>query len=127
MTNSPDELAYERAMGRMANLMLALGAAGALAALAFRGWTWAAGFALGAVGSWLNFRWLKQVAGALGGQRIRLRVAALAGLRYLILGAGGYVILRFSPISLPATLAGLFVSVAAALVVAAIELAYARK
>jgi hypothetical protein len=50
----------------------------------------------------------------------------LLGLRYVLLGAGAYVILKYTAISLPAALAGLFVPVAAVLIEILIELAYAR-
>ncbi len=127
MTNHPDELLYDRAMRRTAGLILAFAAAGTAATFAWRGWTWAAGFALGAAASWLNFRWFKQVADAFGGKRPRLLMMGFGALRYLLLAAGAYVILRFTPVSLPAALAGLFVAVAAVIVVAVLELAYARK
>ena len=47
-------------------------------------------------------------------------------MRYVLLGGGAYVILKYSAISLPAALAGLFVSVAAVIVEILFELAYAR-
>ena len=56
----------------------------------------------------------------------RKRVAILAGLRYLILGGAAYVIVRFTPISLPAALAGLFVAAGAVIVEILFELVYAR-
>ncbi len=127
MTNHPDELLYARAMRRAGRLMLALSAAGTAAAFAWRGWTWGAGFAVGAIASWLNFRWLKGVADSFGGKRPRAYVMVFGALRYLLLVAGAYVILRYSPISLSAALAGLFVAVAAVIVEAVFELAYARK
>jgi hypothetical protein len=111
---------------RILRAMAALGAGGALAALAAGGWTWAAGFALGALVSWLNFRWLKQIVVALGGARTRARLAVLMGLRYLLMGGGAYVILKYSSISLPAALAGLFVAVAAVIVEILFQLIYAR-
>ena len=118
---------FERALRRIAKTMLALAAAGAAAAAAWRGWTWGAGFAIGAAASWLNFRWLKQMVEALGANRPgRLRIALVAGLRYLILGAGAYAILRYSRISLPAALAGLFVPAAAVFIEILFELIYAR-
>src|SRR5215469_18756429 len=110
MTNS-DDLHFERAQARIAKAMFAISAGGIIAAWAWRGWTFGAGFALGAVASWLNFRWLKQVVDALGGRRpTRTRVAVLAGLRYLLLGGGAYVIIHYSRISLHAFLTGLFVA-----------------
>ena len=127
MTKPPDELVYHRAVRRTGILILAFAAAGTAAAFAWRGWTGGAGFALGAAASWLNFRWFKQVADAFGGKRPRLLMMGFGALRYLLVAAGAYVILRFTPISLPAALAGLFVAVAAVIVVAVFELAYARK
>ena len=47
------------------------------------------------------------------------------GLRYLLLGLGAYVILKFSEISLTAVLVGLFVSTAAVILEILIELIYA--
>jgi hypothetical protein len=67
------------------------------------------------------------VVDALGETRpTRKRVAVLAGLRYALLGGGAYVILRFSSVSVTATLAGLFVAVAAVIVEICFELVYAR-
>lgn len=122
-----DDQFFERALGRITKVTLALAAGGLIAALAWGGWSWAAGFALGAAVSWLNFRWLKQVVDALGQSRpTRKRVAILAGLRYALLGGGAYAILRFSSVSMTAALLGLFVSVAAVVVEICFELVYAR-
>lgn len=122
-----DERFFERALSRIGKAMLAIGAGGLIAATAWRGWTWGAGFGLGAAASWLNFRWMKQVVDALGSKRpTRKRVAVLAGLRYALLGGGAYVILHYSPVSVTATLAGLFVAVAAVIVEICFELVYAR-
>jgi hypothetical protein len=54
------------------------------------------------------------------------RLAVWLGARYLLLGAGAYALVRFSTISLPAALAGLFVSVAAVIVEILFQLVYAR-
>ena len=125
---TPDDVFYERALGRIHQGILVLAAAGTLAALRWRGWTSAAGFALGSAVSWLNYRWLKQIADSLGGRsRPPTRMAVLLGLRYLLLGGGAYVILRFSKISMPSALIGLFVSVAAVIVEILFELAYAPR
>ena len=116
----------EYALERIHKAGFALGAGGTIALLAWRGWMWGGGFALGSIISWLNYRWLKQVAYAVGTERPPKRVVILFGLRYAILGGGAYVILRFSQISVPAVLWGLFVSVAAVIVEIIIQLAYAR-
>jgi hypothetical protein len=117
----------DRALDRIWKLMFALAASGAVLGYAWQGWQGSAGFLLGAAASAINFRWLKQMVDALGSTRpTRTRVAILAGLRYLLLGGGAYVILKYSSISIMAALVGLFVSVAAVIVEIVIELAYAR-
>lgn len=121
-----DEELLERALERMRRVMAALGAGGSLGLLAALGWPWGAGFAIGAVVSWLNFRWLKQIVDALGGTRPKARLAIFMGLRYLLLCGGAYAIVKHSNISLSAALAGLFVAVAAVLVEILFQLIYAR-
>lgn len=116
----------ELALERIHKATFALAAGGTIGALAWRGWTWGAGFALGSALSWLNYRWLKQVAYAIGTPTPPRRIIVLFGLRYALLGGGAYVILRFSNISTTAVLLGLFVSVAAVIVEIIIQLAYAR-
>jgi hypothetical protein len=122
-----DEGLFEQAQARIAKAMFAIAAGGIIAAWAWRGWTFGAGFALGAAASWFNYRMLTQVVDALGRRRqTRKRIAVLAGLRYLLLGGGAYVILHYSPVSVGAALTGLFVAVAAVLVEMVIQLVYAR-
>jgi hypothetical protein len=113
-------------VARIWKLIWALGAGGAIVLSAWRGWPWGAGWAIGTAVSALNFRWLKQLVDAIGGQAAKSRKAVFLGMRYLLMGGGAYVILKFSAISLPAALAGLFVSVAAVVVEILLELAYAR-
>src|SRR5262245_21671575 len=116
MTGLEDGFA-ERALDRIWKAMLALAAGGTILAYASGGWRGSAGFLLGAAVSAVNFRWLKRVVDALGGVRpARKRVAILAGLRYGLLGAGAYAILKYSSISAWAALVGLFVSVAAVII-----------
>jgi hypothetical protein len=77
--------------------------------------------------SWLNFRWLRLLAGALGSRKRLARGRAIVlGSRYLLLGGGAYVILRFSSISLPGVLTGLFVSAAAVIAEILFELVYGQ-
>lgn len=122
-----DDRFFERALGRISRAAFAIGAGGLIAATLWRGWTWGAGFALGAAVSWLNFHWLKQIVDALGRSRpTRRRIAILAGLRYALLGGGAYVILHYSSVSMTAALLGLFVAVAAVIVEICFELVYAR-
>jgi hypothetical protein len=112
-----DEKYLARAVGRLYVSMAVLSAAGALAFLAWHGWRWGLGFAIGAAASWLNFRWLRKLVDSLGqpapDKRLKNRTAVLLGFRYVLLAAGGYAILKLSEISLTAALVGLFVSAAA--------------
>ena len=124
MKTNPDDEFYERETSRIFRVTLAIAAAGTMAALAWRGWRVGAGFALGAAISWVNFRWLKHAVDGLSGKRARPRLAVLAGFRYLFLGGAAYAILRYSSISLRATLAGLFVSVIAVIVEVSFEVVY---
>ncbi|MCC6860225.1 MAG: ATP synthase subunit I [Bryobacterales bacterium] len=124
----PDQALYGRALSRIRRWMLAITAAGAAAGWFFSGWNWGAGFLAGAVASYLNFRWLKQLVeslGETGRRRPRARVAVVLGLRYAGLAAGGYAIVNYSSLSLSAALAGLFVAVAAVIAEILFELIYA--
>jgi len=120
-----DALDFDRAAARIARNMMWIAALGAPAAWAVRGWRWAAGFLLGAAISSVNYRWLKRLVESLGGKRppggFRFAV------RYVLLAGGAYVILRYSPISVLAVFAGLFVLIAAVFVEAAFEIFYAGK
>ena len=120
-----DELDYDRAAQRIGRIRVAIAAMGTVVALAAGGWKLGAGFLLGAVLSVLNFRWLKGLVDSLGGKPARGSV--FLAFRYLLLGGGAYVILRYSPISLTAVLTGLFVLVAALFVEVIFEIVYARK
>jgi hypothetical protein len=124
MITIPDDEFYERVTSRIFRVTLVIAGAGTLAALAWRGWRVGAGFALGAAISWINFRWLKHAVDSLSGKRARPRLAVLAGFRYLLLGGAAYAILRYSSISLRATLAGLFVSVTAVIAEIFFEVVY---
>ena len=116
----------ERGLERIAQFSWAIAAGGAVGLLVWRGWSWSAGWTLGAAASIVNYRWLKRVTEALGANEAKQRKAVLLGLRYLLLGGGLYVILKYSPIHLPSVLAGLFVPVAAVVIEILIELIYAR-
>src|SRR5215469_6669808 len=122
----PEQLFLDRALARIHRLIASLGSAGIIAAWIYGGWRWSVGFMLGAGASWLNFRWLKQLANSLGqaagGKPARARMAVLLGLRYLLLGAGGYAIVNFTALSLAAGLIGLFVPVAAVILEILFEL-----
>jgi hypothetical protein len=121
----------DRAVARIERWTLALALAGAAAGSLALGWRWGAAFLLGAMTSWVNFRWMKRFVAALGQAATapkkppRKRVAVVFGMRYLLLAAGAYVIVNYSGLSLAAALAGLFVSVAAVVIEILFELIYA--
>jgi hypothetical protein len=119
-------LDFDRAAARIARNMLWIAAQGVLAAWAAGGWRWGAGFLLGAAASLVNYLLLKRLVESLGGTRRRARGLGFA-LRYLLVGAGAYVILRFTPINVVGVFAGLFVLIAAVFVEAAYEIFYAGK
>jgi hypothetical protein len=126
MTATPEERRLDRALDRMGKVMFAIAAGGAVALLIWRGWQWSAGWVVGCVASTLNYRWLRRVIFALGAGEAKQRKAVLFGLRYLLLGGGAYVILKYTAISLPAALVGLFIPAAAVIVEIVIQLVYAR-
>jgi hypothetical protein len=121
-----DHMRFEPAVQRISKIMAVLAVAGTLAAFWWRGWWGGGGFAAGALLAWLNFRWLKQLTAALGGARLRRASSIFLALRYLLLGGGVYVIVRYSSISLSALLTGLFVAAAAVILEVLFELVYAR-
>jgi small-conductance mechanosensitive channel len=114
------EAFYSGAIPRITRSMPVLAALGTLV-LAWRvNWLFAAGFALGCGIAYLNFYWLKRVVTALadrvasqhqseGGRGVFARFL----LRYAVLAAAAYAILKVSPRSLYGMLAGLFLPVAA--------------
>jgi hypothetical protein len=121
-----DELDYDRAAQRIGRSMTVIAALGTVATLATLGWRWGAGFLLGALFSGLNYRWLRGLVEGLGAGKPP-RGAVFLAFRYLLLGGGGYVILRYSPINRIAVLTGLFVLTAAVFVEVIFEIVYARK
>jgi hypothetical protein len=126
----PDQLFYGRALARIQFLMLFLSAAGMGVAGICGGWRWAAGYLLGALASYANFRWLKQMVSALSDAAASkspgTRFAVIFGLRFLLLGISAYAIFNFSTLSLAAAFVGLFVSVTAVILEILYELIYAR-
>jgi hypothetical protein len=105
----------QRALRRVYLNMAWVAALGAAGTGAWKGWWLGLAFLLGAAGSYLNFRWLHQVVGAMGpdARPAPKRVYVFFTLRYLLLGLGGYVIVKVFGMNAMAALAGLFVPVAA--------------
>lgn len=126
MQTPPGDLEFHHAAARIARIMVAIAALGTVGAFLAGGWKWGAGFFLGAMISEINYRGLRAMVERLGPRRPRRRNGLRLLLRYALLGAGAYVILAFTSISLPAVLAGLFVLIAAVIVEVIFELVYAR-
>jgi len=128
MVHSQSDSFYSGAMARISHLMLVLAAIAALALWLRYGWRIAAGFACGAVISYLNFYWLKRVVEAFAervthaeetqsAKGIVLRFVA----RYVLMALGAYVIFTVSRASLYGLFGGLFLPVAAITCEAAYE------
>jgi ATP synthase I chain. len=122
---------YAGPVRRIQRLTLLLSLGGTIAGFGLGGWPAGFGFLTGALISYLNFFWLKRLVETLGaparrGSRATV-MAVLLGLRYGLLGAGGYVMLRVFGVSLLALLAGLLTVVAAVILEALYQLfTYAR-
>ncbi len=125
MTTIADPLDFERASRRIERILVCVAAAGTALAGVEGGWKWAAGFLAGSVAAWFNFRWLKRLVSALGGERTHS--SFLLALRYFLMGGCGYVIVRFSPIPVPAVIIGMLALIAAIFIEFFFELVYARK
>jgi len=128
-TSSQADQFYDRALERIRKFMLVLAGVGLLACLALFRWPVAAGFAAGAVVSYVNHRWLEravQVVGeriATGKSRERGgRILFRAVLRYILVGAGAYVIFNVSRTALYGFLGGVCLPIAAVAWEVAVEL-----
>ncbi|HLH41025.1 MAG TPA: ATP synthase subunit I [Bryobacteraceae bacterium] len=123
---SPDF--YDRAIARIRRLIAAIGLVGAAIAAVRFGLRSGCGFALGALLSYLSFHMIRGVAGSIGAAPTR-RVGAYAALffmRYGLLGAAVYVIVKYLEVSPMALLAGLFASAAAVFAEILYELAFSK-
>lgn len=127
MTTTPDPLSFEGAAARIGKILQAIAVIGTGGALVLGGWKTGVGFLLGAALSGLNFHWLHKLVRGLGGDSKPRGRTVILGFRYLILGAGAYVIVRLFRINPTAVLAGLFVLTAAVFVEVIVEIVYARK
>ena len=121
-----DEAFYAAAERRIEYLTLGIGAAGAIVAAIFWRPSAAAGLAIGALISWINFRWMRRGVGVLTRlsiaqeNAVKPRVSAMTYVkligRYALLIAAAYVILRGFGSTTAGLLCGLFAAVAAALI-----------
>ena len=120
---------YQRAIARIYRNIYWAAGIGTVAAAVWKGWTAAAGFALGAALAWLNFYWLHKLVDSLGGTEpapTHKSLAVAAGLRYLLFGGVAYAMMKVLEISVEAIVAGVLVMVAAVLMEVLYQLFYAR-
>jgi hypothetical protein len=119
---------YDRAVHRILLISIAVGLIGALIAGMHWGLKIGVGFLIGALLSLVNLHWLSALVNAIGDSgKAPLRGSAIILLlRFLILGALIYGIVKILKITPAALLAGLLVSVAAVTLEALYELIYAR-
>jgi hypothetical protein len=131
----PAEAAYSRALPRIRSFMLGLAPVSVILALWGLEWRTALGLACGCAIAYGNFHWLQRGVEGLADRIVDAgKVQSSRGivarflLRYILMAAGGYVMLTVSRVSLYGFLAGLFLPVAAIACEAAYEayLALAR-
>jgi hypothetical protein len=120
-----DEAFYARAERRIEYLTIGIGGALAISVAILWGVHAGAGVAVGALLSWINFRWMKQgiatlarLSTAQNVEKARIPKTAYAKLlgRYALLIIAAYVILRGFRSMAASLLGGLFAGVAAVLV-----------
>jgi len=102
---------HARFSRRVSWLMLILGASASIATLVLVSWRASAGFAIGTVLAWLNYRWLDRGLGAIVSAALRqqgvpqprvpMRVYYGFAGRYALIGVAAYGTVRFlhSPVS----------------------------
>lgn len=119
---------YDGAIRRIQRLIIGIALLGAAIAAAKFGVRAGAGFAAGALLSYFSFHMIRGVAGGIGSAAARRAgaYAALFLMRYALLGAVVYVIVKYLEVSLMALLAGLFASAAAVLAEVLYELAFSK-
>ena len=122
----PDGVSYEHVVQRITRISLLLAAAGSVVAFGLGGWSWAAGFALGSTVSWISFRWLKQLVGALGVAHPPSNLPQKAVMRYLLIAGAAYLLVKYTVVNLRAAVAGLLVSSAAVMIEILIQLVQAK-
>ena len=117
---------------RIAWLTLVFGSAASAAAAAAGKWLWAAGFLIGALLAWLNFRWLRHGMDALvaasaaqaGAEKPRVPLGTYfaALFRYGLIALMVYVIFKFLRIPLASMVVGMCALAAAAIAASVYEL-----
>ena len=127
-TSQTSEFDYRGAIRRLERVMWFLAAAGVVGFAFAGGMPASAGFLAGSAIAILNFRWLRRGVGSIDdtARPPKGRSAVFLGMRYVLLGAALYAMIKFFGISLMAALAGLLIPVAAAVFEILYELLYAR-
>jgi ATP synthase I subunit len=128
-TSSQADQFFDRALERIRKFMLALAGLGLLVCVVFFRWPVAAGFAAGAIVSYVNHRWLERAVAAVG-ERITTGQSRERGggivlrslLRYVLVAVGAYVIFRVSQAGLYGFLGGVCLPIAAVACEVAVEL-----
>jgi hypothetical protein len=112
-----DAAFYDRALRRIDRMAFILAAATVVFFLVRSGWKDAIACAIAGAASLYNFSRLQRVAGGIAPDSGRSKAgrAVLGGLRFLMLGAICFVIIKYFEASLAAVFAGLLISVAAVL------------
>lgn len=123
------EVFFAGAIRRIPRFMILSAVVLAIAGEVLFGCRVAVGFALGAVIAYVNFYWLERVVTALVDRAVNSEYRQSSGgvvfrfvVRYFLMAAAAYAILRVSPASLYGLLAGLFLPVAGIACEAAYEL-----
>ena len=120
-----DRLSYERIIGRISRIILALAVLGASFLWATKGIRIGVAFLIGCAVSYLSFWGWQQVAAALG-PTPKKRSSWGFTIRVIVLGALACVIIKFLGLDVAAAVTGLLVSAAAVILELIYELIYAR-
>jgi hypothetical protein len=120
-----DRLSYERIIGRISKIMLALALLGASILATIKGARIGFAFLIGCAVSYLSFWGWQQVAAALGPSP-KKRSSFGFTIRVILLGTLACVIIKFLGLDVAAAVTGLLVSAAAVILELIYELIYAR-
>ena len=121
-----DQALYDDVLRRMSRIILGLGIAVALLLTAWKGILVGGGFLIGSAASYLSFwRW-RHVVESVGPAPMH-RSPWLLALRFMLILATGYVIIKLTGVSIGAALAGLLLPGAAATIEILYELIFQNR
>ncbi len=121
-----DQALYDDVLRRMSRIILGLGIAVVLLLTAWKGILVGGGFLIGSAASYLSFwRW-RHVVESVGPAPMH-RSPWLLALRFMLILAVGYVIIKLTGVNLAAALAGLLVPGAAATIEILYELIFQNR